>query len=394
VNHPEKEPHAPHGASAAVPASLSLRLLAAVAVGAALYLAQAALIPVALAVLVTLVLTTPVEALYRRGLPRTLSAALILFVFATAIAGSVNLLWVPVQNMWSEAPQTLRTIERKVRPAVTLMNRVSRLSDRASQIAAAPTAAEVAAATPTAEVRPAHADLAVAILNQTRAALVSIVAVIMLTLFLLAGGPPMLARMSTALVNDVRSTQALKLIDAVRREVGRYYGSIALINLSLGAATAVMLEAWGMPNPLLWGCVVTVLNFIPYAGSFTALLLLTLAAFVTFDTLGQVAGVAGCYLALSTIEGQLVQPLLVGRHLNLNPLVVFLALWIGGCTWGVAGILVAVPALVILKVVAEHSPHGQTLQQILGQSPPVKRSMAITTRARRAFKKQKVQVST
>jgi predicted PurR-regulated permease PerM len=71
-----------------------------------------------------------------------------------------------------------------------------------------------------------------------------------------------------------------------------------------------------------------------------------------------VFAVAGSYLALATIEGQLVQPVLVGRRLELNPIIVFLALWFGGWFWAIPGIILAIPSLVALKVIAEHSEYG------------------------------------
>jgi predicted PurR-regulated permease PerM len=121
----------------------------------------------------------------------------------------------------------------------------------------------------------------------------------------------------------------------------------------------------GMPNPFLWGAVAAVLNFLPYVGSATTLVLLTVVAFVTFNSIGHVAAVAASYLALATIEGQVVQPLIVGRRLELNPIMVFLALWLGGWFWGVAGIVMAVPTLLCLKVVAQHSRLGGPLAEFL-----------------------------
>jgi predicted PurR-regulated permease PerM len=70
-------------------------------------------------------------------------------------------------------------------------------------------------------------------------------------------------------------------------------------------------------------------------------------------------------LALATIEGQLVQPLLVGQRLELNPIIVFLALWFGGWFWAIPGIILAIPSLVALKVVAEHSEGGAPLVEFL-----------------------------
>jgi predicted PurR-regulated permease PerM len=125
-----------------------------------------------------------------------------------------------------------------------------------------------------------------------------------------------------------------------------------------------------MPTPFLWGTLAAVLNFIPYAGPATTLSVLTLIAFVTFDGLSHVFAVAGSYLVLVAIEGQMVQPLLVGRRLKVNPLLVFLALWFGGLFWGIAGIVLATPTLVALKVVAEHAISGGSLVEFLGPNEP------------------------
>jgi predicted PurR-regulated permease PerM len=345
-----------------------LRILAAIAVGVVLYYGHAAFIPVALAVLFWLVLTTPVEALHRRGVPRSAAAILILLVFMAVVGGAVNLIWTPAQTWWASAPRTIHTIERKLRPVSRFMGRIEAVSQRADVLTQVPTAgARAAAAAPSAAAPAASASRsdALTVLSVTRSALVSLLTVVIITLFLLAGGPPMLARMSASLAHDLPSAHMLKVIDAVRHEVGRYYGSIALINLGLGLVTALVMLLLGMPNPLLWGVVAALLNFVPYVGSATTLVLLTIVAFVSFDTVGRVLAVPGCYIALATLEGQIVQPLVVGRRLELNPIIVFLALWFGGWFWGIAGIVIAVPTLVSLKVVAEQARGGKPMQEFL-----------------------------
>jgi predicted PurR-regulated permease PerM len=376
----------------AVGRSLPLSVLAAIAVGTVLYVGRAAFIPVAFAVLFSLVLSTPVEALHRRGLPRSLAALLILLAVLSLIGESVNLLWTPAQSWWASAPHTLQIIQKKIRPASQALNRIETLGDRAGQItlSSAPNqgaSAALASVAPPPPVSgpttPQTRGLATELLDQIREALASIVTVIILTLFLMAGGLPMFARMSAALATDLHSTQTLKVIDAVRVEVSRYYVSIALINVGLGVATGLLTALLGMPNPLLWGTVAAILNFIPYVGSATTLVLLTVVAFVSFDNIGHVAAVAGGYLALATIEGQAIQPLIVGRRLELNPVIVFLALWLGGWFWGIPGIVMAVPSLVALKVVAEHSRNGKPLEEFLSPNQDRQLSRLNVTMLRR-----------
>jgi predicted PurR-regulated permease PerM len=130
--------------------------------------------------------------------------------------------------------------------------------------------------------------------------------------------------------------------------------------------------AWDMPTPYLWGAMAALLNYIPYAGPGTTLLLITVVAIVSFDTLGHVLGVAGSYVLIALIEGQIAQPLLVGRRMAVNPLLIFLALWFGGLFWGIAGIVLATPTLVALKVIAENTNGGKAMMEFLGpndQSP-------------------------
>jgi predicted PurR-regulated permease PerM len=107
--------------------------------------------------------------------------------------------------------------------------------------------------------------------------------------------------------------------------------------------------ALGMPNPLLWGAMAFTLNFIPYAGSAVTLVLLTIVALVSFDGVAKAVAVAGAYLFLTTFEGQVLQPVLVGRRLDVSPLFVVLGLWFGGWLWGISGVALAVPVMVGIK---------------------------------------------
>jgi predicted PurR-regulated permease PerM len=340
--------------------SRALVALAALAIGTLLYFAHAVFIPVALALLFSLILSTAVEALRRIGLPRAVSAFILMAIILGAVGGVVDVLIEPAQQWFISAPRTLQAVERKIRPLEKIIQRVEGLTQRAGQLAGSqpnsPAPAPQAAPAPTS---------ATGMMAATGSTLASILTVVILSLFLLSGGPPMLARMTASLGSNLQAAYVLKVIDAIRIELGRYYGTIALINLGLALATALAMQLLGVPNPFLWGAIAGILNFIPYVGSATTLLLLAIVALVSFNDLGRVFAVVGSYLVLATIEGQVIQPLLVGRRLDLNPILVFLAVWFGGWFWGVAGIVIAVPVLAALKVAASHSEDSAPIVEFL-----------------------------
>ncbi len=338
------------------------KILALGSVGLLLYVAHAAFVPIALALLFALILSGPVETLHKFRVPRSLSAAVILIVALCAVGGVVDLMWEPAQQWFKAAPQTVRVIKRKLAPAAKFVGHIEALREIASGIVtmAQPSTAPAATISVDKESAPAL------ILDATRDAAVSTLTFIVITLFLLAGGPPMLARMTAAFVDDLNSAHVLDIIEKVRREVGRFYVTMAFINVVLGCATAGAMMLCGMPTPYLWGILAAILNFIPYAGSALTLILLSLVALVTFESVGRALLVPASYLALAAFEGQFIQPIFVGRRLAVNPLLIFLALWFGWLFWGIAGVILATPALVALKVVAENALRGKAVMEFLG----------------------------
>ena len=331
------------------------------ALGLLLYVAHAAFIPVALALLFGLILSAPVEALHRTHVPRSVSASLILVLVLTGLVVIVASMWTPAQGWFAKAPQTMAMIKRKINPVARVINHVDELRKDAGAMGAPGHAAPVAPAA----AAPSESSPAL-LLDVGGSAIAGVLTFVIVTLFLLTGGPPMMARMTAAFADNLNASHVLNVIDKVRAEVGHFYVTTTLINVALGIATGLAMWAWGMPTPYLWGALAAVLNFIPYAGSGTTLLIITLVAVVTFDTLGHILGVAGTYVALAAIEGQIVQPLLVGRRMEVNPLLIFLGLWFGGLFWGIAGIILATPTLVALKVIAENTKSGRPMMEFLG----------------------------
>ncbi len=335
-------------------------ILAACATVAALRVGRDLLIPVVLGVLLALILSGIVETLRRWRIPRALSALVLLLLIAVGIGGVLDAIWTPAQQWIENAPRVLRTVERRVRPAQSIVQRIDAIADRISAIAS-PGGKE--AAPPSASAAPSVT--AASVLAGTGWFAASIVMWLALTLLLLAAGPGTLARMTATLASDWHAVQVLRIIHAIRNEVGRYYATLAVINVGFGAVTALVMWLLGMPNPMLWGAIAGVLNFIPYLGCITTLAILTLVGLVTFDHITHTLLVGASFLALAAIEGHVVEPVFIGRRLDLNPIMVLVAIWMGGWIWGVAGVVVALPTLVAAKVAASNSERGGALVRFL-----------------------------
>ena len=152
---------------------------------------------------------------------------------------------------------------------------------------------------------------------------------------------------------------------SAQHELSTYMVTIAVINSILGLLTASVLWWLGVDAPLLWGGVVAVLNFAPFLGPMLAVMILIVVGFSRFETPLAALSVPGTFLVLHLIEGQLVTPLIVGRRLALDPVMVFLALMLFGWLWGVAGLLLAMPLLTCLRILAERIPAWNTLAKML-----------------------------
>ena len=197
--------------------------------------------------------------------------------------------------------------------------------------------------------------------------IVGFVSTFVLLYFLLASGDLFL-RKTVRLIPTLRNKiQAVEVAREIQAMLGRYFFTVTVINAGLGVATAIAMQLLGMPNALLWGAMAMLLNYIPYLGPTASLVILSVAAVVTFDNLAQIWPVPAVFLTLTVLEGQLLQPVVVGRSLRMNPVMVFVAVLLLGWLWGIAGMFIAVPILATLKVICDHVERFAALGEYLGR---------------------------
>ena len=157
----------------------------------------------------------------------------------------------------------------------------------------------------------------------------------------------------------------------IEDRLGAYLGAITLINACLGVAIGLAMWAWGMPSPFLFGLSAFLLNYIPYLGPITCVIVSCLVAVFVFDDFFGPLMVGLTYLTITSIEGQLITPYFVSRKLQLNTVVVFLTVALWAWLWSVLGMIVAVPLLVVMRVLADHIPGLEKFGNFLaGEDPP------------------------
>ncbi|HVZ30844.1 MAG TPA: AI-2E family transporter, partial [Polyangiaceae bacterium] len=164
--------------------------------------------------------------------------------------------------------------------------------------------------------------------------------------------------------------RAAAVIENIQRGMARYLGTVFCINLAVGTAVGFGMLLLGMPNPLLWGALALLVNFVPYVGPLTGILTVGAVAFATFDRATAAMLPPLYYLLLTSIEGNLITPIILGRTCELDPLVIFVWLLFWGWLWGVAGAIVAVPLLMLIKLTCDKSRVLSPIAALLRRSAP------------------------
>lgn len=338
---------------------MAIGAMATIAVVAALWAGKALLMPVAFAVVLTLLLTPAVAFLNRFGLPSWLAAAVTMaLVIAVVAAGVLQLSgpaeqWLnPRSSEWSKLETQLRAIKQPLSKIQGAQERVSEIAEPEGK----PKAREVVVQ---------KTDLFTTFAEFQSIAF-GLVSTIVLAFFLLAADDLFLRKLVRVLPTMQDKRLAVGIARTIQSEIGRYFATVAMSNAGLAVATALVMGYLGMPSPAFWGVVVGLLNFIPYLGAATSLLLLTAAATVSLEG-WQIVQVPLAFLVLTTLEGQFVQPILVGRRMQLNVVVTFVALMFGGWVWGLGGLFLAVPTLVVLKICADHIEALSTIGEFISR---------------------------
>lgn len=368
---PEPDPPTPSGLGEVPARPAALRRLRSsgaastgllvLAVFYTLYLGRAFFLPLVLAVLLGFLLRPAMRFLERLGIPSPLGAALLLGVLLVTAAGATYQLSGPAARWAGELPERLRDVERTIRevrrPVEEMQEATKKVQDLADLNGEE-------APQPTVQVRDnGFGDL---IFDRALSLGISIVTVTFLLFFLLSSGDLFLRKLVRMLPTFGDRKRAVRIARRIETDVSTYLFTVTGVNLGLGCAVALAMALVGMPSPVLWGVMAGVFNFVPYVGATLGAGILFLAALTTFGTAGAALGVVAVFATLTSLEGYLVTPMILGHRLTLNPVAIFVGVIFWGWLWGVTGAVLAVPVLATVKIFCDNLERLSPLGDLLG----------------------------
>ena len=354
--------------------SMSLMVLAGLAILFVLHWAKAVFIPVMLGVLASYALSPVVNWLELKRVPRWLSAAVLLL----AIFGAIGSTTWSLRDNAAQLVESLPVAAQKFRNAMKVKaggadSTLDSVQKAASQIEQATQEGA----------RPGNTRGAMRVVVERAgfnvkdylwtgtiglvALIGQAVAVIFLTYFLLLSGDSFrrkLLKLAGPSLSKKKVT--LQALHEITGQIQRYLQVQLLTSALVGVLTWLALLAIGLENAAVWGIAAFVLNFVPYVGSLITAAATALVGFLQFGTLNMALVVGGASLVIHTIVGNLITPWLTSRASRLSPVAVFVGLLAWGWLWGVWGLLLGIPIMMMVKSVCDRVDDLKPLGEFLG----------------------------
>lgn len=359
--------------------SVSLAALAVIAVIFTLHWAKAVLIPIALAVFLSYLLTPPVSWLRRRArLPAMLAAALAVSVVVGGLASGAVALRPQALELLDLLPKAARKVQGELRrsardkdSAIAKVKEAAAEIEKAASTATATTSPRAAPPSKPQPEAPARTESYFALGTTTAVAgVANTVVVISLVYLLLVAGDIFkrkLVRVSGDTLREKKIT--VEILEEVDRQIQRYLLIHVATSALLGALCWVAFALIGLDNAPFWAVAAAVLHLVPYVGSALTMVATGVVAYLQFDGIAPVALVVGSQVVIAYLIGVLLMPWCTERIGRINAVMVFISLLFWGWLWGVWGLLLGVPIMMAVKAVCERVEGLQPIAEFLGSEP-------------------------
>ena len=327
-----------------------------------LYLAGQIVLPIIFAAILYLVLQPAMRLGTKFRIPKSVAAMLMIVVVIAAVGALGFSLSAPASDWLAKVPDALARLDAQVRvfkqPIADLESaskQIEHLTDNTST-----------SATPVTLATPGVTGM---LFSGTRNMLVGLGTMVVLLFFLLMSGDLFLRRFVEILPTLSNKKQAVEISREIESNISKYLATISMMNVAVGVLTGLAAYFCGLPDPVLWGTLAFLLNYIPILGPLCGIVIIFLASLLTFGTIWHALLPTGIYLAIHLIEGELVTPLLLARRFILNPVLIIVSLVFWYWMWGIPGALLAVPMLATVKIICDRIKRLAALGHFLGSEP-------------------------
>lgn len=310
------------------------------------YVAAELILPIALAFMLMLVLQPARRLLEGLYLPRAVAALVIILVLFGAVAVLGSVLSTPAANWAQKLPESIPKLQDRLsflrKPVAAFQQFVS----HAQQLAQG----EEPKAMPVAVEGTGFSQRA---LEGARALLAGFFETVVVLFFLLLSGDMFLRRLVEVLPTFKNKRQAVDISQQIQSDISVYLVTITLMNGVVGILTATVVALCGMGDPVLWGAVAFLLNYVPVLGPTTGVLIFMVVGLLSIDELWLAMMPAALYLGIHVIEGETITPMLLARRFTLNPVLVIVSLVFWYWMWGIPGAVLSTPMLAIAKIICD-----------------------------------------
>jgi len=337
--------------------SIALTGLFILAVFYTIYFMRSVLLPLVLALLLSYLLRPIVRGLARLRIPLPVSGALLLIGFFGLLGYGISTLATPTAGWLAKAPAGFTELQQKLLPVRKSVAQVTQATGEIEKLAS------TNAQTKGVELK--RRPIAEVLFMRTPEFIASAVLSLILLYFLLVYDQAFIAKLVKLLPTLSDKKTAVGIAHDIEEQISRYLFTVAAINVCLGVAVGTAVGLLGLRNPVMWGVMVALLNFVPYLGALTGIICMTIGAALSFDSLEYAFVFPAVYLSFGILEGSFITPWIMGRSLTLNPVIILLSLTFWGWMWGIVGIILAVPILAAFKIFCAHIKPMEPLSEFL-----------------------------
>ena len=287
------------------------------------------------------------QLLEKLHVPRPLASALVVLGVVAVLVVGLFALAAPAKSWIERAPQSFHRVQQQLQSFTKPFGDIKKATDQLQE------QTRIGDSTGPQEVRVVRPALTEIVLLGSPQIIGAGLSVTILLFFLLVSGDAFLRKLVTVIPTFRDKKRAVEITRQIEADISFYLLSFMAVNVALGVAMAVVTALLGMPNPLLWGAVVAILNFVPYVGAVTSMAILGMVGVQSFDSLAMALAAPAIFLVLVALTAEIITPMVLGRGLLLNPVAIFIAILLWGWLWGIVGVLLAVPLLASFKIICE-----------------------------------------